>query len=632
MIASVSPTRPRHSSNWTAAAAILVTLAILPYLQTLGHNFVCYDDHFYVLSNPHVRQGLTLPSIAWAFTTSRGGNWHPLTWMSHLLDVTIWGSKPAGHHFINVILHAANTLLLFAIFSRMTGALWRSALVAALFAVHPLHVESVAWVAERKDVLSTFFGLLAIWAYFKYATDSSVRHYLLMVCLFVLGLMAKPMVVSLPCILLLLDIWPLRRWNLWRIDDQATVTFEPKATTRILLEKVPLVVIAAVFSAVAFVAQNVSRNIPDAAALPLSSRVANAIVGYNLYLEKLFAPVKLAVFYPHPGYWRPAVVATSAFLLLVITLLAIVYRRQYPWLLVGWLWFIVTLVPVIGLIQIGWQSIGDRYTYIPSIGIFIMAVWSIPTADRSITRRAWIVAACAVIATLTFMTQVQASYWKDSRTLFTHADQVTQGNYVAHQNLGFVLDTEQHDLEGALELYRTAAKETPNFAKTRIHETIANVLLRQGLFQEALAEARQAITLDPSSPSAAISMGSILLANGENVEAAKYFQLALKFDPGNLEAQINYGTTLVKLGRWDEAIAYLSPVVRLLPQRVLARTCLARALASRGDFEQAIAELRQILELKPNYKLAQDTLREVESEQQQQLGLSPNRDNARNRP
>ena len=631
MIASVSLTSSRHSRDWIAAA-ILVTLAIFPYLQTLSYNFVCYDDYFYVVSNPHVRQGVTLPNIAWAFTNSRGGNWHPLTWLSHMLDISIWGSKPAGHHFTSVMLHAANTLLLFVIFSQMTGALWRSALVAALFAVHPLHVESVAWVAERKDVLSTFFGLLAVWAYFKYTRESSVRYYLLMLCLFGLGLMAKPMLVSLPCILLLLDIWPLRRWKLWQIGDEATVTFEPKATTQLLLEKVPLVVLSAIFCIVTFISQSRAHTISGGELLPLSSRVANAIVGYYLYVEKLFAPVKLAVFYPYPGHWRLRVIAASAFLLLVITLVAMVYRRRYPWLLVGWLWFIITLIPVIGLIQVGSQSIADRYTYIPSIGIFIMAVWSIPTTYKSITLRAWIVAACAVIATLTLMTRVQASYWKDSRTLFTHADRVTQNNYVAHQNLGWLLDTEHHDLEGALELYRTAAKERPKFARTRIHETIANVLLRQGRFQEALDEARQAIKLDPFSTSAANSMGLILLTNEENVEAAKYFQLAVQFDPGNLEAQINYGTTLVKLSRWDEAIAHLAPVVRLLPERVLPRTCLARALASRGDFEQAIAQLKQILELKPNYKFAQDTLREIESEQKQQPGLSPNRDNTRNRP
>ncbi len=630
MMARMSPTRSRHSRDWIAAAAILVALVILPYWQTLHHDFVNYDDSFYVAENPYVQRGVTLSGIAWAFTTSQGGNWHPVTWLSHMLDISVWGSNPAGHHFTNMLLHVANTLLLFLIFSRITGALWRSALLAALFAVHPLHVESVAWVAERKDVLSTFLGLLATWAYFKYARDSSLRQYLLMICLFGLALMAKPMLVSLPCILLLLDIWPLQRWRLWQIDNQAPVTFEPKATTRILLEKVPLVVLSAIFSIVAFIAQNRGRTIPDGALLPLSTRIANAIVGYHFYLDKLFVPVKLAVFYPYPASWRLTVVAVSAFLLLVVTLVAILYRRQYPWLLVGWLWFIVTLIPVIGLIQVGWQSMADRYTYIPSIGIFIMAVWSIPTTQKPLALGAWIVATCSVIAVLVVMTRVQVSYWRDSRTLFTHAAQVTQGNYIAHQNLGVVLETEQHDLDGALELYREAAKERPKFARTRIHEAIANALLQQGNNQEALAEARKAIELDPFSTTAYDSMGLVMLANGEEAEAAKYFQLAVKFDPDNFGAQIDYGTTLVKLRRWDEGIAQLAPIARLLPRRYLARTYLARALAARGDYEQAISQLEQILELKPNHRIAQELLREIELEQTQHPGVSPDRDNSSN--
>ena len=479
---------------------------------------------------------------------------------------------------------------------------------------------------ERKDVLSTLFGLLAVWTYFKYTRASSAKYYLFTVCFFVLGLMAKPMVVSLPCIFLLLDIWPLQRWQLWRIDDHATVTFKPRATTRILLEKVPFVLLSAVFSVVAIIAQSRAQTIPNSEVLPFSSRVANALVGYHLYLEKLFAPVKLAVFYPHPGSWRPTVVVVSAFLLFVITLVAIVYRRHYPWLLVGWLWFIITLIPVIGLIQVGWQSMADRYTYIPSIGIFLMAVWSIPTTHQPLALRTWVVAACAVVAALAVMTRIQASYWKDSRTLFTHADQVTQGNYVAHQNLGVVLETEQHDLDGALELYRKAEKEIPKFARTTIHGTIASVLLRQGRNEEALAEARQALNIDPSSTTGCNSMGLVMRANGEDKEAAKYFQLAIKSDPENYEAHINYGMTMVKIRNWDEAIAHLAPIARLLPRRFIARTYLARALAGRGDFEQAIAELQQILEMKPDSRVARETLREIESKQRQRqfdFNLSP---------
>ena len=308
------------------------------------------------------------------------------------------------------------------------------------------------------------------------------------------------------------------------------------------------------------------RTISNSEALPFSGRVANAIVGYVLYLEKLFVPTNLAVFYPHPGHWRLTVVATSALLLLFITAVAILYRRQLPWLLIGWLWFIVTLIPVIGLVQVGWQSIADRYTYIPSIGIFIMAAWSIP-ATKCRSRRVHLLRlSCAIVAAFSVLTWQQASHWKNSRTLFAHAAQVTHGNYIAHENLGNALEAEKN-LDGALELYRLSANERPKYAKTKIHENIANVLLQQQRNEDALAELKYAIDLNPHSSTAFNSMGSIMLIDGRINDAANYFQTAVKFDPDNLAAVINYGMTLVKLGRWNEAIAQLAPVARAAPDR-----------------------------------------------------------------
>ena len=602
----------QRTGRAVSVAVLLVALAILPYLQTLGHDFLNYDDNLYVSENPHVQQGLTWQGLVWAFTTCKSGNWLPVTWLSHMLDVSLWGNKPGGHHFTNVLLHAANTLLLFLILSRMTGGLWRSALVAALFAVHPLHVEAVAWVAERKEVLSAFFGLLAFWAYFKYARDSSISRYFLVACLFVLGLMAKPMLVSLPFLLLLLDIWPLRRWRLWPMECEGATGLEPKPASRILLEKLPLFLIATIFCIIALVSQRVEHNISDVVALPLSSRVANAIVGYDSYFEKLIAPINLAVFYPHPGHWRLVVVAMSAVLLLIITAVTMLYRRQRPWLLIGWLWFIVTLIPVIGLVQVGWQSIADRYSYIPSIGIFIMAAWSIPLTEKSPALRVSIATACAVVVVFVVMTWRQISYWQNSRTLFEHAAQVTQGNFVAHQNLGNALEAEK-DIDAALELYRLSAAERPKYAKTSIHENIANVLIQQQRYQDALAELRQAIEINPFSSAAFNSMGSIMLIMGQNEDAAKDFQSAAKFDADNIPARINYGTVLVRLGRWDEAIAELAPIVRAEPKRLVARTYFARALAGRGDFDQAIHELQGVLQVAPDYAPARKALSEIEA-------------------
>ena len=394
------------------------------------------------------------------------------------------------------------------------------------------------------------------------------------------------------------------------------------STNHILLEKVPLLIIAAIFSVIAFVSQGAAKNISNSEALPFSGRVANAIVGYVLYLEKLFVPTNLAVFYPHPGHWRLTVVATSALLLLLITAVAILYRRQLPWLLIGWLWFVVTLIPVIGLIQVGWQSIADRYTYIPSIGIFIMAAWSIPATEVRSRRVRLIAIACAIVAAFSVLTWQQVSHWKNSRTLFAHAAQVTHGNYIAHENLGNALEAEKN-LDGALELYRLSANERPKYAKTKIHENIANVLLQQQRNEDALAELRYAIDLNPQSSTAFNSMGSIMLIDGRINDAANYFQTAVKFDPDNLAAVINYGMTLVKLGRWNEAIAQLAPVARAAPNRFMARTYFARALAGRGDFDEAIAQLQQILRMKPDFGPARDALQQIQLERGQQRGPLP---------
>ena len=610
MSENVVPSLLRHRALTVAA---LIGLAALPYLQTLSHDFVNYDDNFYVTENPHVQPGLKWHGVTWAFTTFKGGNWHPLTWLSHMLDETIWGNHAGGHHFTSVVLHAANTLLVFAIFIRMTGDRWRSLLVAALFAVHPLHVESVAWIAERKDVLSALFGLVALLSYLGYVRRPSPRRYLLMVCFFVLSLMAKPMLVTLPFVLLLLDIWPLRRWRPWTIESDEFVApaFDSEPARRILLEKIPLLFVAAIFSVIAIVSQHAAGTVASLQIYSLSTRAINAVVGYRLYIDKLITPIKLAVFYPHPDHWRLIDVISSAVVLIVISWVAIVTRRRYPWLIIGWLWFVGTLIPVIGLVQIGMQSIADRYSYIPAVGIFMMAAWSIPHVCLRLAQRAWVVAACSVIIVLTMITWLQVSYWQNSRTLFTHALDVTQGNFIAHQNLGSVLELEGN-LNGALEHYEQAARDYPRYG--RIYENIGNIFVKQGRYSEALTTLNKAIELDPDSSAAFNSIGSVALINNRYDDAAKNLKRAVQLDPDNVPAHINYGSALVKLERYDEAIAQLAPVTRAEPRRIVARTNLAYAFAGRGNVDQAIAELRQILQIAPDYEPAQDALRKFETE------------------
>jgi tetratricopeptide (TPR) repeat protein len=592
--------RQYKDRDFIFAGIFLVAIALLPYLQTLGHDFVRWDDQSYITENPYVQQGLNWSSLRWAFTTFWGGNWHPLTWLSHLLDITLWGMKPGGHHLTSVIFHSGNTLLLFLIFFQMTRALWRSALVSALFAVHPLHVESVAWIAERKDVLSTFLGLLAIRAYLGYVRQPTIKRYLIMIGLFLLSLMAKPMLVTLPFLLLLLDIWPLRRLREQRAEVRR----------QLFLEKIPLLAIAIIFSGIAIISQHAAKAIGDSGGFPLSSRLANAIVGYSLYLGKLLLPVNLAFFYPLPIHWPLATVAMCATVLLIVTAAATVCRRQLPWLLVGWLWFVGVLIPVIGLVQIGWQSIADRYTYFPAVGIFVMIAWSIPAAHP----RLWFAAGCALIALLTLATWIQASYWRNSHALFAHATQVTQGNFYAHKFLAEGLEAE-NDLTGALELYKTAANERPPYAKIKIHENIANILIRQGRATEAMVELKRAIEVNPESSEAYGSMGSIKLLTNQYEDAATYLRRAIELDPQNKAAQINYGTTLVNLGRWNEAVAELAPIARAEPKRVVVRTTLALALAGRGDVDQALRELQAVVKIAPEYSPAREALEKLQNGQ-----------------
>jgi predicted negative regulator of RcsB-dependent stress response len=604
--------------------AVLTALAIVPYLQTLGHDFVNYDDNLYVTENPHVLHGLTWHGLAWAFTTFKSGNWHPLTWISHMLDVAVWDGWAGGHHLTNVVLHAANTFLLFQVLLKMTGpglpesefvwprqrersgTIWRSALVAALFALHPLHAESVAWIAERKDVLSTFFGLLALGAYLTYTHQPSNKRYAIVCGWFVLSLMTKAMWVTLPFLLLLLDVWPLGRLR----DRRPEVSGRNSGAHACVLEKIPLFVIATIFSAIAIISQRGAGNVAGLVTFPLSTRIATALVGYRVYIEKLVVPVNLAVFYPHPWHWPMFAVAISILVLSMISLVAIIQRNRYPWILVGWFWFLGTLVPVIGLVQIGLQSSADRYTYIPAIGIFIMIAWSIPSEDSPVARCLTATGLGGWLALLGTLTWIQVSYWQNSRTLFIHAQAVTRGNFIAHQNLGNVLEVEKH-LDGALEQYERAAGEFPTYE--RIHENIANVFFQQGRYSEALAELKKAINLNPYSSTAFNSMGSIALMTNQYEDAAAELKRAVQLDPDNTAAHLNYGSVLVKLGRYDEAVRQLLPITRAEPKRVVARTNLARALLGRGDIEQAVSELRGILQIAPDYAPAREFLRQIEN-------------------
>ncbi len=440
-------------------AAALALLTLLAFLPVLGNGFVLLDDGLYVTSNSHVQKGITLAGLAWIWSVNVANNWHPLTLLSHMLDCQIFGLVPAGHHLTSLLLHVANVLLLFEILRRITGALWRSAAVSALFAVHPLHVESVAWVAERKDVLSAFFWILAMGAYARYVRQPSRGRYLVVFVAMLLGLMAKPMVVTLPFVLLLMDIWPFGR-----------LRFEPgwgRGLARLMREKLPLLGLSAAASVITLRYQTTS--IVDLEVVPWHLRLANAAISYVVYLGRAFLPRNLAVFYPLPfdvSVWKGA---GAAALVALLTALAVRRARTAPWLLVGWLWFLGTLVPVIGLIQVGRQAMADRYTYLPSIGLFLAVCWGLPALVGSDVRRRVLLAVASLVAILTLaaVTRMQVRYWSNSVTLFQHAVEVTEGNYVAHVGLAKAFMQEKRWSEAA-ESYRAALILRPGLREARL--------------------------------------------------------------------------------------------------------------------------------------------------------------------
>jgi protein O-mannosyl-transferase len=506
------------------------TLAV--YCPILRHGFLNYDDPDYILDNPHVKGGLTWSGIVWAFQPNAyAANWHPLTWISHMMDCQMFGLQPAGHHFVNVLFHAANTVLLFLLLNMMTGAMWRSAFVAALFAWHPLHVESVAWASERKDVLSGFFWMLTLIAYAKYAkTPKPTGHPWLYYCLallfFLCGLMSKPMVVTLPFVLLLLDFWPLQRFQLPSLQ-------------RLLAEKIPFF---ALMMASCFVTLFAQKNaLWSSASLPFEFRLANALMSYVRYISKIFCPTQLALIYPYPHSWPLTGVIITAAVLAVLTIVFVLQAKRFPYLAVGWLWFVGTLVPAIGLVQVGVQAMADRYTYLPSIGIFILVTWGISDLLEASARKQsiYFFMGGAALAACLVLTSLQLRYWQDSLTIFAHTVEVTGDNYAADDCLG---------------------------------KTLNNI----GEWQKAEECFEDAVRLEPTYPMAQFDLGMNLLEQKDDNDASNHLATAVQLWPGNPVMQYDFGVFLLQHGHTNEAAAYFNA-----------------ALAARPDFPEAKEKLEQ---------------------------------------
>jgi tetratricopeptide (TPR) repeat protein len=505
------------SSRAIAVALVLATLGA--YATVVGNGFVHIDDNAYVTDNPHVQAGLSAGTVAWAMTTFRAGNWHPLTWLSHALDCQLYGLHPAGHHVTSLLLHVVNVLGLFFLLRRWTGSIGRSAFVAALLALHPLHVESVAWVAERKDVLSGFFWIATLWAYALWVERPGAGRYALVLACFALGLMSKPMLVTLPFVLLLLDVWPLRRVG-----------------APFVREKIPLFLLAAASSVVTFLVQRDQGAMALGAKLPAGLRVENAVVSYAAYIVQTVWPAGLGSFYPHPidadSFAR---VAGSALLLAAVTAAAILARRTHPYALVGWLWYLGTLVPVIGLVQVGAQARADRYTYLPLIGLSIAVAWAAVDVAANFRhgRRALAAAGLALAATWSVLTWEQVAYWKDDRALFGRIVELVPDNAAAHGMLGMVHLRERRIPEAIAE-YQTALRLEPSYAQG--HSNYGMALEIQGRSDEAISEYRAAVALDPNLAEAQHNLGAALTKAGLAEEGAAHLEAARRIEAARRSA------------------------------------------------------------------------------------------------
>jgi Flp pilus assembly protein TadD len=610
---------------------VLIAATLLVYGRTAwgGFDFVSYDDMSYVVKNPDVQAGLTADSVRWDLTTTRLSSWHPLTWMSWQLDTELYGGvKPSGFHLTNLLLHLANGLLLFWFLRDLTGAVWRSALVAGLFAVHPIHVESVAWVSERKDVLSTLFWILALWAYLYYARRPSVWRYLGVLLAFALGLMAKPMVVTLPCVLLLLDYWPLGRWA----GHPGPAGGMPASARWLILEKLPLFALAVGCSAITIYGHGRDGALESLERYPLLVRVENSLVAYVAYLGKLFWPSNLAVFYPHPGANLPLWKAAGAGLLLAgLSAVVLRERQRRPYLLVGWLWYVITLLPVIGLVVTGGRAMADRYAYVPFLGLYLMVAWGLGelAARGRALGRVIAMAAALGLAACALLASIQVGYWHDGKTLWEHTLKATDDNYLAHSHLGIHLvdeagraaaanrfrEAEAKRQEAAYH-FREAVRLNPDVPQGHYHLALvldgeSEVLARQGKVQEARAKAddaleqyREAVRLRPHGWEWRTALGEALEQRGKLDDALAEYREALRLNPDNGLTHCNVGTILARQGIYDEAIEQFREALRLDPDLDRAHHDLGEALRHLGRWPEAVTEYRQALRINPDSEQA----------------------------
>ncbi len=588
---------------------LLSVATVATYWRVSQCDFINLDDDKYVSENSHVQEGFTSESLRWAFTTMYQANWHPVTWLSHMLDYLLFGSNPAGHHITSAMFHLANSLILFLLFNRMTGAVWKSFFVAAIFVTHPLHVESVAWVAERKDVLSTFFGLLTFWAYVQFTERSSWKWYILAILFFALGLMSKPMLVTLPFLMLLLDYWPLQRFGKGadsmdtrrKSISKSNNINRTRSFIKLVVEKTPFLLLAAASAVITYTAQQGGGAVSSFEILPLYVRFGNALTGFVKYIQKSVWPSGLAVFYPYSPdditLWKTVV---AAFLLIAITFWLLRSTKVKSYYSVGWLWFLGTLVPVIGIIQVGSQSMADRYMYLPMIGLNIIAVWGMWDLATKMSIGNRIVGAIGVSVIILFSLQGgrQVGYWQNNITLFEHAIEVTSGNYIAHNTLGFAL-AKQGKVTDAINQYNIALSIKPNYADA--HNNLGNALFAEGQAREAIAHFTESIKVNPTLWIPHYNLANALAETGNDSAAILHYREVIRLNPGYPNVHNDLGIILSRNGSVEESLSELSEALRLNPAFTQAHYNVGIIFMDRGDTADAIAHFKEAVRLKPDY-------------------------------
>ena len=575
--------------SWIIGLILAGVIAVV-YWPVRQFEFLIYDDTVYVSLNPHVQQGLNWASFCWAFQTTDCSNWHPLTWLTHLLDWQLFQADAGKHHLTNLAFHIANSVLLFAVWRRMTGAVWRSAFVAALFALHPLRVESVAWIAERKDVLSTFFFMLTLWFYAGYAkirpAKFSAPYWLALFC-FILGLMSKPMLVTLPFVLLLLDYWPLNR-----------LTFDFPTAKKLLVEKIPFFILTVAGCIVTVWAQKIGGAVTSLQKLPWGARISNAFLAYIHYLRTFFWPKDLAAPYPHPGYSPVWIVASAAVFLVGVSVLAVVVRKKQRWLMPGWFWFLGMMVPVIGLLQVGAQAYADRYTYVSMIGLTAAIAWGVPALLPNWLFRPQLlgIGAGAILLACFMATKQQVEYLRNTETLFTHALAVTKDNALAHNNLGAYLLEHKRYAE-AIEHCEEALRIVPTYPDP--HATLAYSYGQSGHNKEAVREYPLALKYDPDNANLHNGYGAALAQERRFAEATEEFGAAARHS-SLPEAQANWALACVQSGKFAEAVTHYEDAIKLRPNYASAYSGLGTAYMRQNKFEEAIKNFQQSLQLDPS--------------------------------